>query len=81
MDKEVLHLDTKPVLLTVNPWSHAYGCVSLIRLIGNGAKVVYMPKFDVRHFLAAIQVIYVAMYVLYHMFDTLYIRYPDVQSH
>ncbi|XP_017113744.1 4-coumarate--CoA ligase 1 [Drosophila elegans] len=42
-------------LLTVIPWFHAFGCLTLITTACRGARLVYLPKFEENLFLAAIE--------------------------
>lgn len=43
-------------LLTVIPWFHAFGCLSLITTGTMGTRLVYLPKFEENLFLSAIEV-------------------------
>lgn len=45
-----------PVLLTVGPWSHTFGCMVLINFVSCHRRVIFLSKFVDRHYLAAIQV-------------------------
>ncbi|XP_039495520.1 4-coumarate--CoA ligase 1 [Drosophila santomea] len=42
-------------LLTVIPWFHAFGCLTLITTACRGARLVYLPKFEENLFLSAIE--------------------------
>eukprot|EP00099_Drosophila_melanogaster_P023452 NP_651221.1 uncharacterized protein Dmel_CG6178 [Drosophila melanogaster] len=42
-------------LLTVIPWFHAFGCLTLITTACVGARLVYLPKFEEKLFLSAIE--------------------------
>ncbi|XP_001358817.2 4-coumarate--CoA ligase 1 [Drosophila pseudoobscura] len=42
-------------LLTVIPWFHAFGCLTLITTACMGARLVYLPKFEENLFLSAIE--------------------------
>ncbi|XP_017015886.1 luciferin 4-monooxygenase [Drosophila takahashii] len=42
-------------LLTVIPWFHAFGCLTLITTACRGARLVYLPKFEENLFLGAIE--------------------------
>lgn len=42
----------------VLPWFHAYGCLTLLSVACSGVSLVYLPKFEDRAFLAAIEVCY-----------------------
>ncbi|KAH8383371.1 hypothetical protein KR009_008251 [Drosophila setifemur] len=42
-------------LLTVIPWFHAFGCLTLITTACRGARLVYLPKFEEHLFLSAIE--------------------------
>ena len=43
-------------LLTVIPWFHSFGCLTLITTGVMGACLVYLPKFEEHLFLSAIEV-------------------------
>lgn len=43
-------------LLTVIPWFHAFGCLTLITTSVLGTTLVYLPKFEENLFLGAIEV-------------------------
>lgn len=45
-----------PVLLTVSPWSHTFGCIVLINFIACHRPIIFLPKFVDHHYLAAIEV-------------------------
>ncbi|XP_017084152.1 4-coumarate--CoA ligase 1 [Drosophila eugracilis] len=42
-------------LLTVIPWFHAFGCLTLITTACRGARLVFLPKFEEHLFLSAIE--------------------------
>ncbi|XP_060646423.1 uncharacterized protein LOC132784672 [Drosophila nasuta] len=42
-------------LLTVIPWFHAFGCLTLITTATMGTRLVYLPKFEENLFLSAIE--------------------------
>ncbi|XP_030369611.1 4-coumarate--CoA ligase 1 [Scaptodrosophila lebanonensis] len=42
-------------LLTVIPWFHAFGCLTLITTACLGTRLVYLPKFEENLFLSAIE--------------------------
>ncbi|XP_062125976.1 uncharacterized protein LOC133838767 [Drosophila sulfurigaster albostrigata] len=42
-------------LLTVIPWFHAFGCLTLITTATRGTRLVYLPKFEENLFLSAIE--------------------------
>ncbi|ALC45981.1 CG6178 [Drosophila busckii] len=42
-------------LLTVIPWFHAFGCLTLITCACMGTRLVYLPKFEENLFLGAIE--------------------------
>lgn len=44
-------------LLTVIPWFHSFGCLTLITTGVMGACLIYLPKFEEHLFLSAIEVI------------------------
>lgn len=43
-------------LLTVIPWFHSFGCLTLITATVLGTTLVYLPKFEEHLFLGAIEV-------------------------
>ncbi|EDV93039.1 4-coumarate--CoA ligase 1-like [Drosophila grimshawi] len=42
-------------LLTVIPWFHAFGCLTLITCASMGTRLIYLPKFEEKLFLSAIE--------------------------
>lgn len=44
------------ITLSVGPWSHAFGCLALIRMPLNANRMVFLPKFVDVTFLSAIEV-------------------------
>lgn len=40
----------------VLPWFHAYGCLTLLSVACSSVSLVYLPKFEERAFLSAIEV-------------------------
>lgn len=53
-------------VLSVIPWFHAYGCLTLMMLTAIGARVVFLPKFQEHHFLNCIQVSIFNNFIHYH---------------
>lgn len=51
------------VFLSVIPWFHSYGCVTLISLVCLGFKSVVIPKFEEKLFLSCIQVSSINPYI------------------
>lgn len=45
-----------PIILSVIPWFHAFGCLSLIGAMLHRSQIVFLPKFEEQPFLARIQV-------------------------
>ncbi|XP_053661541.1 uncharacterized protein LOC128710510 [Anopheles marshallii] len=43
------------VVLSVIPWFHAFGCLTLINVISNKLKLVFLPKFEEGLFLSCIE--------------------------
>lgn len=46
-----------PIQLSVIPWFHAYGCLTIIGSLINFEKIVFLEKFEDKPFLTAIEVI------------------------
>lgn len=46
----------EPIMLSILPWFHAFGILSLIAFIMYGRRVVFLPKFEEPSFLNTIQV-------------------------
>lgn len=44
-------------ILGVIPWFHAFGVMTLLGVLLNGAQMVFLPKFDEGLFLSCIEVI------------------------
>ncbi|KAJ6640807.1 Luciferin 4-monooxygenase [Pseudolycoriella hygida] len=40
---------------SVSPWTHGFGCFTVIRTVVHGIKLVYLPKFDENTFLSCIE--------------------------
>lgn len=55
MDPEAINFGGIPVL-SVIPWFHAFGCLTLIMCTCMGTQLIYLPKFEETVFLGAIEV-------------------------
>lgn len=55
-DAEVQRLTPEPILLTIGPWSHSFGCMSMLGTVAARRKLVFLAKFVDTDYLAAIQV-------------------------
>lgn len=45
-----------PIILSIIPWFHSFGCLTLICSSANGQTIVFLPKFEENAFLRAIEV-------------------------
>lgn len=55
MDPDAVNFGGIPVL-SVIPWFHAFGCLTLIICTCMGTQIIYLPKFEETVFLGAIEV-------------------------
>lgn len=59
----------------VLPWFHAYGCLTLLSVACSGVNLVYLPKFDDRAFLSAIEVCYeISLPIIYIIIVSFFFR-------
>ncbi|KAH8292348.1 hypothetical protein KR054_008611 [Drosophila jambulina] len=55
IDSQIHPEEQEVTVLTVIPWFHVFGCLTLITTTCMGARLVYLPKFEESHFLSAIE--------------------------
>lgn len=48
-------ITNNPVLLSIIPWFHSFGCLTLICCCSNGQTIVFLPKFEEVSFLKSIE--------------------------
>ncbi|SPP82704.1 4-coumarate--CoA ligase 1 [Drosophila guanche] len=68
-------------LLTVIPWFHAFGCLTLITTACMGARLVYLPKFEENLFLSAIEKYRVMMAFMVPPLMVFLAKHPIVEKY
>ncbi|KAH8363544.1 hypothetical protein KR084_011430 [Drosophila pseudotakahashii] len=68
-------------LLTVIPWFHAFGCLTLITTACRGARLVYLPKFEENLFLGAIEKYRVMMAFMVPPLMVFLAKHPIVEKY
>lgn len=57
------------IVMGIMPWFHAFGMTVSIIMAVNTSKIVFLPKFEEKHFLSCIEVIAIS---LFNPFETLH---------